>query len=165
MYARDFVKCFMTPIRSVQKTCLYLLSVASKSNANIEICLPRLTLSLSLSVGVFACRLFSSYWCYFNKRQGTAFLSYMSIKGGRLAGENDACYKQWPPQCHTRPRSDPHFQPWPPYSHNNSQILIPEHVDLRLTAASMYTIVRRTFLTATRLLVRYMLVFSMKGMV
>ena len=69
-----------------------------------------LPLSLSLSLGVFACRLFSSYWCYFNKRQGTAFLSYMSIKSGRLAGENDACYKQWPPQCHTRPRWDPLFQ-------------------------------------------------------
>ena len=34
----------------------------------------------------------------------------MCIKGGRLAGEIDACYEQLPPQCYARPRCDPHFQ-------------------------------------------------------
>ena len=57
---------------------------------------------------MFACRLFSSYWCYFNKRQGTT--SLYVCQGGRLAGGNDACYKQWSPQCHAPPCSDPHFQ-------------------------------------------------------
>ena len=87
-----------------------LLSVASKWNVKIEICLLRLILSLCLSVGVFACSLFSSYWCYFNKMRGATFSPYTSIKGERLPVENDTCYKQWSPQCHARPRSDPHFQ-------------------------------------------------------
>ena len=53
---------------------------------------------------------FPSDKCYFNKMQETTLLWHMSIKGGRLVWKNDACYKQWSPQCHARPRSDPYFR-------------------------------------------------------
>ena len=86
-YTCDFKNDRMTPVEPVQRICFTSVSwkqVKCKHcewNANTEICSLRLTLS------VFACRLFSSYRFYSNNRQGTTFLSYISIKGGRLAGK------------------------------------------------------------------------------